>query len=195
MKKIILHLCANIGSDSKPYFEAGYDVRCIGEKIGIENYHPPEYVYGIIANPPCTQFSFAKTTGKPRNLKKGLFLVKECQRIIWESQELLNGPYSKQTTLKFWMLENPKGLLQKFLVRPFFEYSPWEFGDNYKKITQIWGYFNLPVKKPINPQGLIKFDQLKTKQIHYKGNEHLTRQERRSICSPGFAQAFYEANK
>lgn len=195
MPKIILHLCADIGSDSKPYKESGYDVRCIGEKIGVENYSPPRNVYGIIANPPCTEFSFAKTTGKPRNLENGLFLVRECQRIIWEAQELLNGHYSKQTTLKFWMLENPKGLLQKFLGRPVFEYSPWEFGDAYKKKTQIWGYFNEPKKSPIDPKDLVKFDKLKTKEIHYQGNEHLTRQDRRSICSPGFAKAFFEANQ
>lgn len=55
--KIIIHACADMGSDSKPYREAGYDVRCIGSKIGVENYNPPENVYGIIANPPCTMFS------------------------------------------------------------------------------------------------------------------------------------------
>ena len=39
--KIILHLCADTGSDTMPYREAGYDVRCIGSKIGVENYAPP----------------------------------------------------------------------------------------------------------------------------------------------------------
>lgn len=194
MNKIILHLCADIGSDSKPYKEAGYEIICVGKDIGVENYHPPKHVYGIIANPPCTEFSWCKTTGKPRDLEKGLEAVRECQRIIWESQELLNGDYSKQTTLQFWMLENPKGLLQKFLGRPVFEYSPYEFGDAYKKTTQIWGFFNIPEKTPISSQGLFKFDKLKTKEIHYEGNEHLTRTERRSICSPGFAKAFFQAN-
>ena len=76
--KIILHLCADIGSDSKPYHEAGYDVRLVGSDIGVENYHPPKNVYGIIANPPCTEFSLAKTTGKPRNMEHGIWLVKVC---------------------------------------------------------------------------------------------------------------------
>lgn len=40
--KIILHLCADIGSDSKPYRDAGYDVRLIGKEIGVENYYPPQ---------------------------------------------------------------------------------------------------------------------------------------------------------
>lgn len=210
-KRIILHLCADMGTDSMPYQEAGYDVRLIGKSIGIENYHPPENVYGIIANPPCTHFSFAKTTGRPRDMVEGMRLVKECLRVIWEAQYKLEGKYSKKTTLKFWMIENPNGLLKRFLGRPVFEYHPWEFGDNYKKCTHIWGWFNIPQKtysrcqdviteKDIelakaNSRKLPKFDRLKTKQIHYEGNEHLLRTERRSICSPSFAREFFKNNK
>jgi site-specific DNA-cytosine methylase len=70
--KIILHLCAKMGSDSQPYRDAGYDVRIIGEDIGVENYNPPPNVYGIIANPPCTMFSIARTNAKtPRDLREG----------------------------------------------------------------------------------------------------------------------------
>ena len=66
--KIILHLCADVGSDSIYYQRNGYDVRCVGRKIGVENYHPPKGVYGIIANPPCTHFSIARTCAKtPRD--------------------------------------------------------------------------------------------------------------------------------
>lgn len=209
--KIILHLCADIGSDSQPYADAGYDVRLVGSDIGIENYHPPVNVYGIIANPPCPQFSFAKSTGKPRDMVEGMRLVKECLRVIWECQYKLEGAYSKKTTLKFWILENPNGLLKRFLGIPAYEYHPWEFGDNYKKSTYIWGWFNAPSKTysnvgdvmteeeielcKTNSRKLPKFDRLKTKEIHYKGNEHLTRQARRSICSPGFARAFFKTNQ
>ncbi len=211
MSKIILHLCADMGSDSKPYRDAGYDVRCIGSDIGVENYHPPENVYGIIANPPCTNFSYAKTTGKPRDMKEGMRLVKECLRVIWEAQYNLDGPYSKKTTLKFWVLENPNGLLRFFLGKPAFKYHPWEFGDNYKKSTHLWGHFNAPTKTyskcedvmtPLeiaaaktNSRKLPKFDRLKTKEIHPQYYGVLDRQARRSICSPGFAKAFFEANR
>ena len=58
MKKIILQLCADTGSDTKPYQDdPEYEVILIGSEIGVENYHPPKGVYGIIANPPCTNFS------------------------------------------------------------------------------------------------------------------------------------------
>ena len=193
--KIILHLCADIGSDSLPYKKNGYDVRMIGKKIGVENYHPPKNVYGIIANPPCTEFSFAKTNSKnPRDLKKGMFLAKHCLRIIWECQYQIPYPTAKKTNLNFWMLENPFGFLRRFLGHPVLVYQPYEYGDNYKKKTCVWGFFNIPKKNPIECT-MPKFDKLKTKQIHYEGNEHLTRQERRSISSPKFVQAFYNANK
>ena len=39
--KLILHLCADIGSDSQPYRDKGYKVVCVGKDIGVENYAPP----------------------------------------------------------------------------------------------------------------------------------------------------------
>src|SRR3990167_7334939 len=106
-KKIILHLFADIGSDSKPYRDAGYDVRCIGKDIGVENYHPPKNVYGIISNPPCTMFSIARTNAKtPRDIEQGLFTVKNCLRIIWESQSFMIAKHVPHR-LKFWTIENP----------------------------------------------------------------------------------------
>tara|TARA_B100000424_G_C22898070_1_gene477684 strand:- start:721 stop:1308 length:588 start_codon:yes stop_codon:yes gene_type:complete len=195
MMKKILHLCADIGSDSQPYADNGYEVIRIGQDIGVENYHPPQDVYGIIANPPCTEFSFAKTNSKnPRDLEKGMVLVKHCLRIIWECQYSLPYPTAKKTNLQFWMLENPFGFLRRFLGNPTLIYQPYEFGDNYKKKTCVWGFFNMPKKNPIECT-MPKFDQLKTKDIHYEGYEHLTRTERRSISSPGFVKAFYEANR
>lgn len=192
--KTILHLCADIGSDSEPYKEAGYDVKLIGKDIGVENYHPPENVYGVIANPPCTMFSFARTNAKqPRDLESAMSTVFHCLRIIAECQYTVPNT-AKKTTLQFWMLENPFGLLRRFLGHPYLIYSPEHYGDKYQKKTCVWGFFNKPIPNP-TLNLFTKFDRLETKQIHYEGNEHLTRQERRSICSPGFAKAFYEANK
>lgn len=69
VKKIILHLCADIGSDTKPYRDdPSYEVILIGEKIGVENYTPSVNVHGIIANPVCTEFSTTKGFHKIRSL-------------------------------------------------------------------------------------------------------------------------------
>lgn len=145
--KIILHLCASeFGSDTLPYREANYDVRLITRDIGVENYHPPANVYGIIANPPCTMFSIARGTNakKPRDLREGMHLVQECLRIIWEC--MYDTPLNSFTpSLKFWAIENPgTGMLRYFLGKPMFEYTPTEFGDNWTKRTALWGHFCPP---------------------------------------------------
>lgn len=56
--KIILDLCGGSGSWSRAYAAAGYDVRNITlPEYNVLDYEPPENVYGILAAPPCTEFS------------------------------------------------------------------------------------------------------------------------------------------
>ena len=228
-KKIILDLCGGSGAWSAPYKEAGYDVRVITlpdynvlntefredgilfpTPLRIQGHIHYEDIYGILAAPPCDQFSFAKTTGKPRDLERGFKVVKACLEIIWQVQMKLKSPYAKETPLKFWALENPNGLLKRFLGRPVFEFNPYDFGDQYQKNTNLWGYFNFPIKKPIeltkeqkelhktNSQPLakyMKFDRLKTKEIHPAYYGKLDRTARRAITPKGFAEAFFRSNK
>lgn len=194
--KIILDLCGGTGAWSKPYKDAGYDVRLVTlPKQDIREYSLPlkRRIYGILAAPPCDQFSFAKTTGEPRELWRGMEIVRECLKIIWQAQLDPVSPYAKTTSLKFWALENPDGLLKRFLGKPVLTFNPHDFGDDYKKKTHLWGWFNEPKKNPIvctKP----KFDKLLTKEIHPEHYGKLTRQERRAITPRGFAQAFFEAN-
>lgn len=196
MSKIILDLCGGTGSWSKPYKEAGYDVRLITlPKYDVEDYNPPIGVYGILAAPPCTMFSFARTNAKAkRNLCIGMENVQNCLDIIWKCQYELKKDTQKKSPLKFWALENPNGMLKWFLGKPAFEFNPYDFGDNYKKKTHLWGWFNEPIKNPIKPT-TPKFDKLKTKEIHGEYYGELTRTERRAITPQGFAKAFFEANK
>ncbi len=202
--KIILDLCGGTGAWSKPYKDAGYDIRVITlPDNDIRSYNPPDNVYGILAAPPCTEFSLAKSNSKyPRKMAEGMGIVYHCLRIIWEAQYKLPTPLAKTTTLKFWALENPFGLLRRFLGHPVMIFNPYDFGDGYQKKTCLWGYFNLPKKNPVefvkdyihtigvNGKPLKKFDMLLTK---YYGK--LTRQERREITPAGFAKAFFEANR
>ena len=53
---IIISLFDYSGNWSKPWKDAGYEVILVGKDIGVENYHPPKDVYGIIANPVCLEF-------------------------------------------------------------------------------------------------------------------------------------------
>lgn len=228
MSKIILDLQGGTGAWSKNYKEAGYDVKLItlpfydilktefrGEFIIFKggNQEPLMVrisdIYGILAAPVCTDFSFAKSNSKyPRDMRRAMELVIACLKIIWECQYKLPTPLAKRTNLKFWALENPYGLLRRYLGHPAIVFNPYDFGDGYQKKTCLWGFFNIPKKKPlkeyvkdyihtINPGGksLKKFDRLTTAEIHPEYYGKLTRQERRAVTPVGFAKAFFEANR
>ena len=161
-QKIILDLCGGTGSWSLPYKKAGYDVRVWTiphydvlkwkEFETMRDVVMSREAYGILAAPPCTMFSFARTNAKkPRDLHEGMECVRACLDIIWSSMETIGPTKNKKPfTLKFWALENPYfGLLKNFLGKPVFTFDPWEFGDGYQKRTALWGNFNEPKKNPI----------------------------------------------
>ena len=205
MKKIILHLCADLGSDSRYYqLDDDYEVIMIGEKIGVENYTPPENVYGIIANPVCTEFSTAKCFSHVGDLEKGMELVNHCMRII------------KEANPKWWLLENPSnGRLKELIGKPVAVYQPWEYGSPWTKRTGLWGNFNMPKVLYTKWEDVPKNDKLYIRPGRKKpGLVYLHKSainlilefefareyikcdaDIRSMCSQGFAKAFYEANK
>lgn len=202
--KIILQLCADTGSDTMPYRVPGYKVILIGKDIGVENYHPPKGVHGIIANPVCLEFSTARSSGKARNPKEGMVLVRECQRII------------KEANPKWWVIENPaKGVLKQFLGPPQYEYEPWWYGSPWTKRTALWGVFNIPKRKysdwakvPKNPKLYTRPNRGKPSLAFMhksafdlipefnRGGLHRpdSDMEFRSLASQKFAQAFFKAN-
>lgn len=202
-KKIILQLCADTGSDTKPYQDnPEYEVRLIGSSIGVENYHPPKNVYGIIANPVCTEFSCAKGFHKVGNHEEGLFLVQHCQRIIEEA------------TPKFWIIENPaSGKLKEYLGEPTMTYEPWHYGSPWTKKTALWGNFNIPERVYQTWEEVPKLEGLYTRpnrpkpSLAFMHKSHVkfipefscfkpeSDMEFRSLCSQKFAKALYEANR
>ena len=206
MKKPILHLCADIGSDSRFYqLDNDYEVIKVGIEIGVENYTPPKNVYGVIANPVCTEFS--NIQGRPddkKDYEKGMFLVNHCLRIIEECKPT------------FWVIENPaKGDLHKFIGKPILKYQPWQYGSPWTKETALWGEFNVPKKifdkwedVPKNEKLYIRPTRKKPSLaiLHKSSKElipemewakHLINDDMsiRSWCSQGFAKALYEANR
>lgn len=189
MNRIILDLCGGpLGTWSKPYVDAGYVVEIVTLPYhDVRLYRPPMNVWGVLAAPPCDEFSFAKHFhGKgnyTHDFKTGLEIVSACMRII-----LTTKP-------KWWVLENPKGYLRDWLGEPRYTFNPWQYGDNYQKLTCLWGDFNIPTPTIKNkPNGLIKFSMLKSKDIYPEYYGKLTRQERRAITPPGFTREFFKTN-
>ena len=189
---IILDLCGGTGAWSKPYKEAGYMVLNLTlPEVDVRLFKWDPYInlhiHGILAAPPCAEFSYAKHFhGKgnyAHDYKEGLSIVDACLRMV-----VLYKP-------KWWALENPRNYLRKWMGLPKFVFDPWEFGDYYQKKTCIWGEFNIPIPTvAVKPEGLVKFSMLKSKEIYPEYYGKLTRQERRAITPPGFSQAFFEAN-
>lgn len=195
--KIILDLCGGTGSWSRPYQEAGYDVRLITlPEYDVLTYEPPEGVYGILAAPPCTEFRVAKGS-QPRNFEGGMEVVAACLHVIWKCR--VDG------SLKFWALENPVGFLRQFIGVPHFTFEQWEFWDMQLKRTDIWGYFRQPrrklSKKPDNLTQL--FPNGRTNGRGWASPKcppeyahlNLDRAAIRAITPQGFANAFFRANR
>ena len=202
--KIILDLCGGTGSWSRPYKAAGYDVRVITlPEYDVRTYNPPENVYGILAAPPCTEFSLAKNGSHgSRDFQAGMEVVESCLQIIWQCR--MHG------SLKFWALENPVGYLRQFLGRPHYTFYQWWFGDTGIKRTDIWGYFREPVQKvkerPDDPYYVKQYKSGKKNQFAWAApacpewaKDYINscpdkRAALRAITPPGFAQAFFRAN-
>lgn len=207
--KTIIQLCADTGSDTMFYRKNGYNVILVGSDIGVENYHPPADTYGIIANPVCTEFSTARSDGKARDPEAGMFLVKECQRIISECNPT------------FWVIENPAtGALKNYLGKPDYVYQPWWYGSPWTKKTALWGKFNIPPRIYYKWEDVPKIPELYVrKSTHgrkvlvpkpglawlHKSSYHLIPEfqdlpvpdsdmEFRSLCSQRFARYFFDCN-
>lgn len=184
VKPIILDLCGGTGAWSRPWLESGeYDVRVITlPEHDVRTYQPPEGVYGILAAPPCTYFCRMRMCrGRPtkEELAGALEVVKACMGIIWDTQPA------------FWAMENPVGWLKDWLGEPALKFQPCEYGDPWTKATWIWGKFNKPMKLfPVRPKGSW------VKEHSSSGQKGIAKSKtERSITPPGFAKAFFEANR
>jgi len=174
--RIILDLCGGTGSWSKPYRDAGYDVRLVSmPDIDVRMMHYPGRVHGILASPPCTVFasSGARWPRSHNDYLSALSVVDACLRFVVVCHPL------------WWALENPIGRLVRWIGKPAMYFQPWEYGDPYTKRTALWGRFLQPKKTPVEP--------IEGGRIHRMAPSP-DRAEKRSITPSGFAKAFFEAN-
>ena len=198
---VVISLCDRTGIMVEPWAEAGFDCYCVdlrhpvrvprrkGRIIyqwgDVRTWSPPAIVrhrlYIIFAFPPCTHVAASgardfRTKGTAL-LCDSLEMFSACERAAkWASV-----PY---------MIENPVGKFSDHMQKPDFTFQPWQFGDNYQKLTCLWtgNGFNMPeptvVEKPDDVQQSI-LDMPDSK----------GRADRRSTTPPGFARAVFEANK
>jgi site-specific DNA-cytosine methylase len=192
MSRTILDLCSGTGNWSEPYVEDEYEVIRVELKDGQDarlwpstssttNRLPSDFndirpwvgkIHGILAAPECTVFSAAgsRWPRSDEDITDGLSLLDACLRLVHVLQP------------KWWVLENPKGKITRWLGNPIHTFDPFYFGDPYSKKTLLWGDFNMP--KP----------SLETIVAPHKGSLPQSQKDVRSATPAGFAKAFKEVN-
>jgi hypothetical protein len=193
MNKIILDLCGGTGSWSKPYAEAGYQViivtlpDCDVLDFAKDFRRNPYPVHGILAAPPCDHFSVSgaqywQQKDKDGRTRHALKIVDACLNVV---------SYSR---CKWWALENPVGRLRQLrkdvLGEPLLVFNPCDYGDPYTKKTLLWGSFNIPKKKPVEPIRACEQGSW----LQKLGGKSTKTKLLRSMTPQGFAKAFFEAN-
>ena len=195
--KTILSLCDYTGRWALPYKVAGYNViqwdAKKGQDIRLEKKVKGD-VYGILAAPPCTEFSAAGARWwkdkdkKPENMLDAMSIVDACLRAV-----AIYKP-------KFWALENPVGRLKDWIGRYTYTFQPHEFAgylihspklsdaERYTKKTCLWGEFNEPIKAPLSP---VHGSKMWAK---YGGKSEATKAAR-SATPLGFSIAFFASNQ
>jgi len=209
MKKIILDLCGGTGSWSKPYKESGYDVRLITlPENNVLTYEPPENVYGVLAAPPCTEYSQLnreKYNQHEQFLDFDIFKKSINTDVLNACLKIIN-----KCKPKFYAIENPCGLMRKYMGKPTLSFQPYQYGDGWTKKTDIWGRFKIPKPthtfetcpklnlycRPNRKKPSIAFLHKSAISLipQFAGIEAEKDATLRAITPPGFAKAFFEAN-
>lgn len=173
MGKIILDLCGGTGSWSKPYADAGYDVRLVDLPQDVRLLKYPGKVHGILAAPPCTRFSYARNRypAGEAEVKDALSIFDACFRLAHICSPV------------WWALENPLNLVRKYLGPPVWKFRQWQYGDAAEKPTGLWGRFTPPMYRPGKRT---KPSTFRTKKQNAEPWD--------AVTPPGFAKAFFEAN-
>lgn len=192
--KIILDVCGGTGSWSAPYRKSGYDVRIVDPADDIQAEYAmtvskllrlyrrkPFPVYGMLLAPPCTHF--AVSGARWWDIKDWLGMTDESVQVVKDCMQLV-----RLCKPKFWALENPVGRLPDYIGPYKMTFQPCDYGDIYTKRTCLWGEFNPPRKRQVEP--------LLGSKMHTQYGGASTRTKRmRSVTPIGFAKAFYRANR
>lgn len=212
VRKLLISLFDHSGNVSKPYRDSvEWDVIQIDIKNG-QDILTWDYIrafrkyiqhsdvmpeVGIIAMIPCTDYALSGARHFKRKDSDGS--TELSQRLVEKTKEIIDFFDFTLNILRFWQIENPMSrihILNPWMGKPRLKFNPCDYAgyapdpdkDRYNKATWLWGKFNIPEKKRLEP--------------HYKenpgwkilGGKSERTKELRSITPLGFCQAFYEFN-
>jgi hypothetical protein len=137
--------------------------------------------------PPCDHFSVSgaqywKAKDADGRTAQAVAVVLDCLAVV----EVVRPAW--------WALENPIGRIAKLvpeLGRPRLRFDPCDYGDPYTKRTQLWGDFDIPTPNPVEPERVCKQGSW----VQRLGGKSAKTKRLRSMTPPGFAKAFFEANR
>lgn len=198
--KIILSLFDSTGVWSKPWRDAGFDVRQIdqnivnkdgvGEEMDVMKIDRDwlidnglDMVHGILAACPCTEF--AGSGARWFKAKDATGRTAEATKLVRHTLDIIEFLQPDG----FWALENPVGRLKKETGIPLeqLQFQPHNYGDPYTKRTQIFGLFN-----PELPQANV--EPTGGSFAHNLRGDVAADKAARSETFEGFAYAFFMAN-
>lgn len=103
--------------------------------------------------------------------------------------------YHAGRNLTFWAMENPVGRLRRLRADRLGDvgliFDPCDYGDPYTKKTLVWGHFNEPAPHPVEPVRVCSQGSW----LQKLGGKSERTKRLRSTTPPGFARAFFEANR
>jgi hypothetical protein len=206
--KVLLSLFDYTGQWSKPFkddgwcviqndLKSGQDIFSDTVPAAIEDHLEGNFVDGILAAIPCTDFA---GSGARWWADKDKSKAPYHKDIVAENKTDFSA-FMVHTTLLikdlvlksggFWCIENPVGRIHSLVPeigKPKMYFNPCDFGDPYTKKTALYGEFNTSLKKnPVFPTEGSKMHRL------YGGKSERTK-AMRSITPKGFARAFFDAN-
>lgn len=213
MAKILLSFFDYTGNWSKPYSEdENWRVHTFDIKNGqnIFDFDPAKFMsdyfhsplkysvpeFGLLFAVPCTDYALSGS----RHFEAKDFdgRTEQSQKLVQKTKEIIDW-FEKSGTLLFWAIENPMSrihTLNPWMGKPKLKFNPCDYAgfdpepekSRYNKATWLWGNFQIPETKKLEP--------LEKEYPGFKnlGGKSEKTKELRSITPMGFANAFYEAN-
>lgn len=208
MEEIMISLCDKSGVMCEPWAEAGYtcyavDIQHTVRKDVIKNvgagkiiftygdaryWTPPDNkrIIFAFAFPVCTDMAgsgaqdYSNKNGIPKKgipqLCDGLLLFNSC----YFACKWSGAPFG---------VENPSGVIPTHFRKSDYTFHPWQYGDNYSKLTCLWtgGGF-------VMPEPIIKQKPADVEQKIWLMSPGEDRKDKRSETPKGFARAVFYAN-
>lgn len=132
------HVVCTVDFDSKFTPDIVADIMT----LRVSDLNPPYDI--VLASPPCQCFSIASCSthwvipGFPKTQE-----AKDAIQLVYKTLELIDD-----LNPKFWIMENPRGMLRKILKQPKATITLCQYGDTRMKPTDLWGNFPDSIIRP-----------------------------------------------